>query len=31
MSKELHLKELEMAKPTSARVIFCGSPDAGMS
>jgi hypothetical protein len=31
MSKELHLKELEMAKPTSARVIFCGSPYAGMS
>jgi hypothetical protein len=31
MSKELHLKELEMTKPTSARVIFCGSPYAGMS
>jgi hypothetical protein len=31
MSKELHLKELEMAKPTSARVIFCGSPYAGTS
>jgi len=31
MSKALHLKELEMAKPTSARVIFCGSPYAGMS
>jgi hypothetical protein len=31
MYKELHLKELEMAKPTSARVIFCGSPYAGMS
>jgi hypothetical protein len=30
-SKELHLKELEMAKPTSARVIFCGSPYAGTS
>ncbi|KAH8965359.1 hypothetical protein BDL97_04G115000 [Sphagnum fallax] len=29
MFKELHLKELEMAKPTSARVIFCGSPYAG--
>ncbi|KAH8965360.1 hypothetical protein BDL97_04G115100 [Sphagnum fallax] len=29
MSKELHLKELKMAKPTSARVIFCGSPYAG--
>ncbi|CAM6072962.1 unnamed protein product [Sphagnum tenellum] len=29
MSKELCLKELEMAKPTSARVIFCGSPYAG--
>jgi hypothetical protein len=26
--KVLHLKELEMAKPTSARVIFCGSPYA---
>jgi hypothetical protein len=31
MSKKLHLKELEMAKPTSARVIFCGSPYAGTS
>jgi hypothetical protein len=31
MSKELHLKKLEMAKPTSARVIFCGSPYAGTS
>jgi len=31
MSKELHLKELEMAWPTSARVIFCGSPYAGTS
>jgi hypothetical protein len=31
MSKELHLKELEMAKPISARVILCGSPYAGMS
>jgi len=31
MSKALHLKELEMAKPTSARVIFCGSPYAGTS
>jgi hypothetical protein len=31
MSKELSLKELEMAKPTSARVIFCGSPYAGTS
>jgi len=31
MSKELHLKQLEMAKPTSARVIFCGSPYAGTS
>jgi hypothetical protein len=30
-AKELHLMELEMAKPTSARVIFCGSPYAGMS
>ncbi len=29
--KELHLKELEMAEPTSARVIFCGFPYAGMS
>ncbi|CAK9224936.1 unnamed protein product [Sphagnum troendelagicum] len=28
MSKELHLKELQMAKPTSARVIFCGYPYA---
>ncbi|CAK9272304.1 unnamed protein product [Sphagnum jensenii] len=27
--KKLHLKDLEMAKPTSARVIFCGSPYAG--
>jgi hypothetical protein len=31
MYKVLHLKELEMAKPTSARVIFCGSPYAGTS
>jgi hypothetical protein len=31
MYKELHLKKLEMAKPTSARVIFCGSPYAGTS
>jgi hypothetical protein len=31
MSKELHLKELEMAQPTSARVIFCGFPYAGWS
>jgi hypothetical protein len=31
MYKKLHLKELEMAEPTSARVIFCGSPYAGMS
>jgi hypothetical protein len=30
-AKELHLIELEMVKPTSARVIFCGSPYAGMS
>jgi len=30
MYKVLHLKELEMAKPTSARVIFCGFPYAGM-
>jgi hypothetical protein len=29
--KVLHLKELEMAKPTSARVIFCGFPYAGTS
>jgi hypothetical protein len=29
--KKLHLKELEMAQPTSARVIFCGFPYAGMS
>jgi hypothetical protein len=29
MSKELHLKNLKMARPTSARVIFCGSPYAG--
>jgi hypothetical protein len=29
MSKELHLKNLIMARPTSARVIFCGSPYAG--
>ncbi|CAK9272315.1 unnamed protein product [Sphagnum jensenii] len=28
-AKELHLMELEMAEPTSARVIFCGSPYAG--
>jgi hypothetical protein len=32
MSKKVfHLKELEMAEPTSARVIFCGFPYAGMS
>jgi hypothetical protein len=31
MYKVLHLKELEMAEPTSARVIFCGSPYAGTS
>jgi hypothetical protein len=31
MYEKLHLKELEMAEPTSARVIFCGSPYAGMS
>jgi hypothetical protein len=31
MYKVLHFKELEMVKPTSARVIFCGSPYAGMS
>jgi hypothetical protein len=31
MYRELHLKELEMAKPTSARVIFCSSPYAGTS
>jgi len=31
MYKVLHLKELEMAKPTFARVIFCSSPYAGMS
>jgi hypothetical protein len=31
MYKVFHLKELEMAKPTSARVIFCGSPYAGTS
>jgi len=31
MYKVFHLKELEMAKPTSARVIFCGFPYAGMS
>jgi hypothetical protein len=30
-AKELHLMELEMAEPTSARVIFCGSPYAGTS
>ncbi|CAM6036992.1 unnamed protein product [Sphagnum compactum] len=29
MYKKLHLKELEMAEPTSARVIFCGFPFAG--
>ncbi|KAH9566199.1 hypothetical protein CY35_04G118600 [Sphagnum magellanicum] len=29
MYKVLHTKELEMAKPTSARVIFCGFPYAG--
>jgi hypothetical protein len=31
MYKVLYLKELQMAKPTSARVIFCGSPYAGIS
>jgi hypothetical protein len=31
MYKVLHFKELEMAEPTSARVIFCGFPYAGMS
>jgi hypothetical protein len=31
MLKVLHLKDLEMSKPTSARVIFCGSPYAGTS
>jgi hypothetical protein len=31
MYKKLHLKELEMAEPTSARVIFCGFPYAGVS
>jgi hypothetical protein len=30
MYKELHLKKLKMGPPTSARVIFCGSPYAGM-
>jgi hypothetical protein len=30
MYKVFHLKELVMAKPTSARVIFCGFPYAGM-
>jgi hypothetical protein len=30
-SKELHFMELEMAKPTFARLIFCDSPYAGMS
>jgi hypothetical protein len=30
-SNELHLMELEMAKPTSARVIFCDFPYVGMS
>jgi hypothetical protein len=30
-AKVLHLMELEMAEPKSARVIFCGSPYAGMS
>jgi hypothetical protein len=29
MYKELHLKKLKMGPPTSARVIFCGSPYAG--
>ncbi|KAH9566186.1 hypothetical protein CY35_04G117400 [Sphagnum magellanicum] len=29
MYKKLHLKELEMAEPTSASVIFCGFPYAG--
>jgi hypothetical protein len=31
MYRKLHLKELELAEPTSARVIFCGFPYAGMS
>jgi hypothetical protein len=31
MYKVLYLKELQLAKPTSARVIFCGSPYAGTS
>ncbi|CAN5976610.1 unnamed protein product [Sphagnum jensenii] len=31
VSRKLHLMELELAKPTSARVIFCGNPYAGMS
>jgi len=31
MYRKLHLQELEMAKPTSARVIFCGFPYAGTS
>jgi hypothetical protein len=31
MYQVFHLKELEMAEPTSARVIFCGFPYAGMS
>jgi hypothetical protein len=31
MSKVSHLKDLHMVKPTSARVIFCGSPYAGTS
>jgi branched-subunit amino acid transport protein AzlD len=30
MYRKLHLKELELAEPTSARVIFCGFPYAGM-
>jgi len=30
MYKVLHFKELPMARPTSARVIFCGFPYAGM-
>ncbi|CAM6023287.1 unnamed protein product [Sphagnum balticum] len=28
VSRKLHLMELELAKPTSARVIFCGNPYA---
>ncbi len=31
MYKVLYLKEMETAEPTSARVIFCGFPYAGMS